>query len=135
MLIKPKITFSTDNTEYHFENLYIVEIEVKNDSSQDYSIFDLKMAVSAFAKIIYMDCNGQDASHEIILKDKIGFEKPCQIADIALNPFNRRNSYHISVYVTCNEGSELTKNDIKYSSKIPAIFSAVEPVTETIAHY
>lgn len=130
--IKPKITFSANGSEFHFENLYIIEIEIQNDGNSDYAEFDLKVTLSSFAKIVYVDCKGQDTSHDITLKNKIDFSSPSTYADFSLNPFNRKNIYYISAYATCDENKELTRRDIKYSSKVSANFNAVEPVTEPI---
>lgn len=126
--VKPKITFTIGGAEFHFENLYIVEIEIQNEGNNDYLEFDLKLTLSPFAKIVYIDCKGQYASHEITVKQKIEFASPSTTADLSLNPFNRKNAFHTTVYVTCEGNKELTRKDVKYSSKISANFNAVESI-------
>ena len=127
--VKPKITFTNGSTEFHFENLYIVETQIRNEGNTDFSNFDLKLTLSPFAKIVYLDCKGQDTSHEAVLKEKIEFASPSMIADLFLNPFNRNNTFHITIYATCESNQPLTKRDIKYSSKTSVNFNAVEAIT------
>jgi hypothetical protein len=132
--VKPKITFTTEGVEFHFENLYIIETQIQNEGNNDYPDFDLKLTLSPFAKLVYVDCKSQDASHEITLKEKIEFASPSMIADLSLNPFNRKNTFHITGYATCEDNKGLTKKDIKYSSKISANFKAVEAITKPILY-
>ncbi|MEI9943614.1 MAG: hypothetical protein WDN26_05280 [Chitinophagaceae bacterium] len=126
--VKPKITFSRGGVESHFENLYIIETQIHNKGNNDYPDFDLKLTLSPFAKIVYLECKGQDTSHEVILKEKIEFASPSMIADLSLTPFNRKNIFHITAYATCEGKQGLTKKDIKYSSKLSANFIAAETV-------
>ena len=48
--VKPKITFVNGGTEFKFENLYIVESQIRNESNTDYTEFDLKLTLCPFAK-------------------------------------------------------------------------------------
>jgi len=125
MLIKPHITFESNQHKFHYPNLYIVETHFFNQSRKAYKKFDLKVELKVPAEIIYIACNGEDGSHEIVPKQAIDFENPAKCVDLDIDPFNRDNVYSISLYVTCTGDEELTRNSIHYSTKIASKFVSI----------
>ena len=123
------ITFSGKNETFHFDNLYLAQIVIQNEGNMDYTEFNFGLTLPNFGNAVNVKSNTQDRHHVVTFKQNIDFGTPSNIIDCTLKPFNRKDKYYISIYVTCSENKTL--HNIDFSSEMPIRFKEIETFTGT----
>ncbi len=124
-----KITFSGVDDNYHFDNLYLVRIEMINEGNKDYPEFNFGITLPDYAKAINIKSSGEDRHHTISVSQNIDFSSPTRIIDCNLTPFNRKDIYNISLFVTCTGNNVISNVDI--STDMPIRFKEIQIISET----
>ena len=115
------ITLSGSTGEYRYDNLYLVQLELFNMGNKDYDNFKFGLTFKD-ASIVSLKGYGEDRHHSITLDQSINLDVPSSLADVTLTPFNRRDKYNLTLYVTQTTGGELMNFDI--SSPLPVKFTS-----------
>jgi len=125
-----KITFSDTTSEsYHFDNLTIAQVEIINSGNKDFDTFEFGLTLKKDTSIINIDVKGTDRHHIITNDPAIDFNNPSKIIDFKLTPFNRKDKYDITLFLTCNNNMI---GELKFSSKLPVKFVDPDSIKKTI---
>ncbi len=99
-----QITFTTVNdASYQYDNICLIDIELKNLGNTDYPEFKLGVNLQ-HGVAINIKTKGGDRHHEAQSHDNVDFGSPNDSFDIILKPFNRTDTYFISVWSTSIDG-------------------------------
>lgn len=127
-----KITFSGATENYHFDNLYIVQMPIVNLGNKDYTEFNFGITLPQGAKAVNIKTKGSDRHHVIEVAQEIDFNTPKDIIDFTLKPFNRNDIYHVSLFITCLNNNNNLEN-ISFSSDMAVKFKEINVIPETTA--
>ena len=108
---------STSGHKYHYTGLATLQLELTNTGNKDITSFDLGVNLPAGATIIGIQHEGPDRYHIVTQKSVISIEHPADYADFVLAPFNRKDTYYITLVVSYN-GDELLRK-VKLSTTQP----------------
>lgn len=118
MLVKPEIVFKSGSRDFRYENIFIIQSQLRNRTNCRHKEFHVNVCVEkASSNIVFASCRGHAAAHDGIIRQHIDFDNPAKVVDIDLNPFNWRDAYDLTLYVSCTSSQRITKDDIKYDSK------------------
>jgi hypothetical protein len=123
-----KITFSGTTENFHFDNLYIVQIPILNEGNKDYSEFNFGITLPESVTAVNLKLKGKDRHHLIEAEQNIDFDSPSNTIDFKLKPFNRKDLYHITLFVTCVNNNIL--EGISFSSNMPVRFKDIAIIPE-----
>lgn len=125
-----KITFSgTTSQNYHFDNLTIAQIEIINSGNKDYESFEFGLSFEDGVSVINYSGKGIDRHHTISSEPNVDFSNPSQIIDLTLKPFNRKDKYEITLFLTNENLDEV--GEIKFSSGLPVKFLDLDTFRKT----
>jgi hypothetical protein len=129
-----KITFSDSKSQdFHFENLSIAQIEIKNNGNIDYEKFEFGITLVKFIAIINLKVSSANRHHSITFEPNINFNQKSNIVDFTLCPFNRKETYEITLFLTSDNKKNIDSTEIlKFSSKYPVKFIDYYIMSKTI---
>ncbi|MBC7981983.1 hypothetical protein H7X65_02815 [Candidatus Parcubacteria bacterium] len=118
-----KISITENDKTYHFENLYIVKIQISIKGNIRFDDLDLIVDMPDSFKILKATPNIKSRAREIEFKSaQPSYENPLSNIDLEINPFNTKDVFSIDlqVYSLQNEILDVssievdTRNDIEF---------------------
>lgn len=104
--LNARLTVTHDGTEHVYSNLFIVSIEIENSGIQDRPSFPFAITLSPADKAIWLECKTADHLHQLISQVDVSPDKPVATIDLKAIPFNREDTYLITLYIVIPTGSE-----------------------------
>lgn len=101
--LQSQITISDGQNTYNYSHLHIVQVEVTNQSRQDFDQFQLGVTLSSHDIVIYIEVQPTDRHHKIKQLSPVTFTSPCSTVDLVLHPFNREDVYRFRLFVITAE--------------------------------
>ncbi|MDI9872600.1 hypothetical protein [Flectobacillus roseus] len=117
-LLNSQVILTGSTQEYKFSKLYTGTIKIVNTGHNDYATFTFGITCPENVKFIHIKPTSNDRHHLADIRDLPSLENQINSFDIALTPFNRKDSYSFDILVT-SVNHDLTENDIKISSSHP----------------
>ncbi|RXF70521.1 hypothetical protein [Arcticibacter tournemirensis] len=124
-----RLTFSGATTNYDFENLFIAQIELENRGNKDWEQFEFGITLPENVYAININAIGKDRHHSINYSPEINFEEKSNVLDIKLHPFNRKDVYSITLFLTSTANG--IDSEITFSSKSAVKFMERDIVATT----
>jgi hypothetical protein len=113
-------SFEYQSESFKFNNLYLIDLKFYNKTIKDFGKFSFGVSLKNNDRIVNLSTVSSDRHHEISIHPNIDFNATSQIVDIDFQPFNRKDIYSISLFVTTEKGI-LESDSIEISTK-EAIF-------------
>jgi len=127
-----RLTVSDRGSDYRFQNLFIVRVALKNTGNSDYDTFDIGITLADGDKAIHVEAVSDDRHHVVRQVTPVGLATAASELDFQLQPFNRRNTYQLNVFVTIPESHD-NPGEVILSSPHPVRFVEPPKVAETAA--
>ena len=126
-----QVILSDKGVVYAFSNLQQVSLEITNGGNVDRANFKFSLSFPESTKIIFVEAKDADRNHRFTAKPEISPSKPVDVLDFEIAPFNRRDVYEVTAYIT--EASGLKIQDIKLTSPAPVLFAYSPSTAEMLA--
>lgn len=101
--LKPQITVQAEGTEYTFNNLYLFRYSLINKGNKDIESFKFGLTLSKNDMPFGLTAEGPDRHHQIIPLTPVTIDPPTLEIDSELRPFNRRDIYAFSFFITIDD--------------------------------
>ncbi len=89
--------------ERTFANLFVALVKISNRGNRDIPEFRFGLTLGKGDAAIYIEANGDDRHHEIRTETEISPNSPSEILDFTCKPFNRGDTYSISIFIVVND--------------------------------
>lgn len=126
------VSIINDGRMYQFQNLFLINIQITNQGNKDILEFPFGITLGPYDKIVYIEKHSSDRFHSINQVQTITPEIASNEIDFILEPFNRRDSYFIKLYVVITEVKDEPEKP-KYGSSYPVKFIKTPTVNEVAA--
>lgn len=101
--LEPQITVQAEGTQYTFNNLYLFRYSLINKGNKDMESFKFGLTLSKSDMPFGLTAEGRDRHHQIIPLRPVTIDPPTLEIDLELKPFNRRDIYSFSFFITIDE--------------------------------
>lgn len=110
----------------------MVNFEIVNKGNRDLQSF--KFGLSYPNKDLVLHCDGQTADRHHIARvlTELGPGLPTTEVDFELAPFNRKDSYTLTLFVVAKGGQEVP-GEFRISSSEPVVFRKAQETAETVS--
>lgn len=125
------IVISDGLKTYQYSNLHTVEVELANQSRQDFDQFEFGITLSSGDTVIYIEAQPIDRHHWIKSISVPTFVRPQPSVDLVLQPFNRNDAYKFRLLVITTEVC-CYPNKIVFSSPLAIRFVDMPTTQETM---
>lgn len=115
---------TNENADFSLKNLYIASIELTNIGNKDFDAFTFQASVTNAALIIAIGESTQGTQHETHYSPIIAPDSPTDKVTIKCDPFNRKDSYTLNLYLTNDEVDDVSIDKIKIDTKHAVNFTA-----------
>lgn len=82
----------------HFDHLYLVQLDIINVGNRDLEEFSFGITFNDSDRILFSQCFAKDRHHAIIGAPTPSITIPLSQIDFKCRPFNRRDSYSVTLY-------------------------------------
>lgn len=130
--LKTEITISVKDSEYKFNNLFLIDIQIVNKGNKDINEFPFGITLFNDDKAVFIESISKDRHHQIDHQTEVSPDKPKSEIDFILKPFNRRDSYSFKLYVVVPERKD-EPSPVKISSSQPVKFVGMPTIGEMIS--
>jgi hypothetical protein len=128
---RSQIEISDGDKTYSYNHLQIAQVQVQNQSKQDFDQFELGITLSSQDVVIHLEVQTSDRHHFVKQLDPFTFSKPKSKADLILQPFNRDDTYTLRLLsITAQPNQRL--GEITFSSPVAVRFVDMPLIEETI---
>lgn len=128
---RSQIEISDGYKTYSYNHLQIAQVQVKNQSKQDFDQFELGITLSSKDAVIHLEVQSPDHHHLVKQVDPFTFTEPKSKADLILQPFNRDDAYTLRLLsITAEPNQRL--GEINFSSPVAVRFVDLPRIQETI---
>ncbi|MBW4541273.1 MAG: hypothetical protein KME43_19360 [Myxacorys chilensis ATA2-1-KO14] len=129
--LRSQIEISDGHKTYSYSNLQIAQVQVKNQSKQDFDQFELGITLSSKDVVIHLEVQSPGRHHLVKQIDPFTFTEPKPKADLILQPFNRDDAYTLRLLsITAEPNQRL--GEINFSSPVAVRFVDLPRIQETI---
>lgn len=97
--LRSRVSITNQETESHYEELQIVEVQVSNESTHDFAEFELGLTLSSEDIAVHIGTEPPDRNHVVKLLKAPSFDQPQSEIDLLLRPFNRDEVYKFHLLV------------------------------------
>jgi hypothetical protein len=126
-----QIEISQGDQTYNYAHLQIAQVQVQNQSQQDFDQFELGITLSSQDGVIHLEVQTPDRHHLVKQLDPSAFSVPKSQADLILQPFNRGDSYTLRLLNITTEANQRL-GEIAFSSPVAVRFVDMPPIEEAI---
>lgn len=130
--LQAKVTISEGESQFEFNNLFLVNIEFSNKGNADVSIFPFGITLSNGDISIYNEVKTRDRHHVFEQITPVSSNEPRSEIDFIIKPFNRSDTCQMKLYIVVKQ-AQTGPSKIQLSSPLPIKFKAVPNIEETIA--
>lgn len=88
---------------YSFKRIAIIRLELQNISNKDYDSFAFGIDLPLGTQGIGLQMETPDRYHNIVPKEGVSIDTPRSQFDFKLEPFNRKESYSITIVASTND--------------------------------
>ena len=128
---RSQIEISDGEQTYSYNHLQIAQVQVQNQSKQDFDHFELGLTLAAEDVVIQLEVQTADRHHLVKQLDPFTFSQPQAKADLILQPFNRDDTYTLRLLsITAQPNQRL--GEITFSSPVAVRFADMPLIEETI---
>ncbi|MBD1853994.1 hypothetical protein [Leptolyngbya sp. FACHB-711] len=124
------ITVSNGENSYNYRDLHTVQVELTNQSRQNFDEFEFGIALASDAAIVHMEVQSPDRHRVVKPITPFSFGQPRSQVDLSLQPFNREDSYTFRLLIIVPEGSS-SLGTVTLSSPEAARFAEL-PTTQEL---
>ncbi|MBD2101044.1 hypothetical protein [Leptolyngbya sp. FACHB-261] len=135
--LRSQITVSDGRRDYKYEDLHVVQVQIANQSRQDFGEYELGITLSSGDVAIYIEGQTPDRQHLVKQLKPLTFAEPQSELDLALRPFNRDDLYQFRLLVVTSEGGkepgpiELTSPQACQLIDMPTVKEAVKEAAKS----
>ena len=128
---RSQIEISDGEQTYSYNHLQIAQVQVQNQSKQDFDHFELGLTLAAEDVVIQLEVQTADRHHLVKQLDPFTFSQPQAKVDLSLQPFNRDDTYTLRLLsITAQPNQRL--GEITFSSPVAVRFADMPLIEETI---
>ena len=128
---RSQIEISDGEQTYSYNHLQMAQVQVQNQSKQDFDQFELGITLSAEDVVIQLEVQTADRHHLVKQLDPFTFSQPQAKVDLILQPFNRDDTYTLRLLsITAQPNQRL--GEITFSSPVAVRFADMPLIEETI---
>lgn len=130
--LQAKVVITSDGRTRTFQNLFVAEIVVVNCGNRDLGQFAFGVTFSDGDKCIHVDDSSLDRHHKVTQTIAASPLTPASEVDFVLEPFNRRDSYTLKLYIVVPEQNP-SPGTISLGTSCPVRFVNMPTVGEQLA--
>jgi len=130
--LKALITISEGEVQHHYQNLFLIDIQIVNKGNCDFESFPFGITLIEGDQVVYVDYKSQDRHHDLRVSTTVSPSSPKNEIDFVLKPFNRRDFYSLKLYTFVLEGKE-KPGPIDISTTEPIRFTDMPTIGELVA--
>lgn len=130
--VRARIAISDGQNTSTFENLFIADVQVVNRGNSGIERFPFGVILAGGDKCVHVERLPPDRHHLIIQETEVTPQDPQSEIDFILDPFNRKDSYLVKLYIVIPEGST-DPQAIELGSSHPIKFVEMPTVAETLS--
>ena len=116
--LQATVTVIKDGVQWPFSNLSLVKVELTNGGNLDRQTFDFGITLPNGQRIISCVGFGSDRHHTVACLSSPSLGNQTSKADFRCDPFNRKDSYTLKLYVT-SDSRAIGRDDIHITSSAP----------------
>ncbi|MEP0914414.1 hypothetical protein NDI45_26275 [Leptolyngbya sp. GB1-A1] len=128
--LQSPITVSKGEKSYNYCDLHTVQVELTNQSRQDFDAFEFGINLASDTAIVHMEVQAPDHHRVVKPITPFSFTQPRSQVDLSLQPFNREDTYTFRLLVVVPEGSS-SLGTVTLSSPEAARFAEL-PTTQEL---
>jgi len=128
--LRSQLILSNGDQSYPYKNLYVVHIEITNESTHNFDEFELGISLEAKAAIIYIEAQAPDRHCVVKTLTPLSFTEPRSQLDMSLQPLNRTDTYRFRMFIVAPE--EFSPSTVVTLSSGEAVRFVSLPSTEEI---
>lgn len=125
-----KVSVSENGEKHEYDNLHELVIDIFNSGNIDRASFEFGISLRPGCEVIFTELTSRDRHHTFsntsIVRPGDGRDE----LDFKVEPFNRKDTYALRLYVISDDG-EVGADDIEFSSSAPVKFKLI-PKTSVI---
>ena len=104
-----------------------------NTGNKDIENFDFGITLDTEISIINVNVKGKDRHHTITYRPEISFNQKSNIIDFNLSPFNRKDTYEITLFLTSDNNLSIEDvSKLEFSSTLPVKFIEIDALSKTL---
>lgn len=127
--LRAKVTIEQDGQQCQFDNLFRLRITITNRGNHDLPEFKFGITADKGDMVIWAEAEGPDRHHTITDLTGVGPMRPCEEVDFCCSPFNRGDTYQISLFMVAPaQRSEPSMPQL--SSPVPVKFTEMPTIGE-----
>jgi hypothetical protein len=124
------VTITEEGQDFKFDTLYLAEINLVNKGNKDFEEFTFGVTLAKNDLAILAVGKSSDRHHQVNATDSPSAAAPRNAIDFAVAPFNRADTYSISLYIVAPAGTE--PGDVLVSSREPVKFVDAPSMSELL---
>lgn len=124
------VTITEKNQDFKFDTLYLAKIILANKGNRDFEKFSFGVTLAKNDLAVRAIATSSDRHHELQSAVWPSPASPQNVIDFTTLPFNRGDTYPISIFITTPAGTEPGK--VQVSSPEPVKFVDVPTVSEQL---
>ncbi len=128
---RSQLEISDGSKTYSYDNLQVVQLQVQNQSRQDFDQFEFGITLSSEDVVVHIEVNSPDRHHVVKHIDSLSFAEPKSKIDLDLQPFNRDDHYTFRLLIITAEPCQ-SLGEINFSSSIAVRFVDMPAIQEAI---
>ena len=128
---RSQIEISNGSKAYSYDNLQVVQVQLQNQSRQDFDQLEFGITLSSDDVIVHIEVNSPDRHHVVKQIDSLSFAEPKSKIDLSLQPFNRDDLYTFRLLGITAEPCQAL-GEINFSSPVAVRFVDMPPIQEAI---
>lgn len=119
-------------TEYQYNSLHQAQIQLSNQSTEDFESFQFGITLSPDDVVVYLESQSPDRHHHLKQLTPVTLSEPTSQIDFILRPFNRGDSYSLRLLIKAAETREepgeiqLTSPEAVRFVNLPTVVELVE---------
>ncbi|MBD2037710.1 hypothetical protein H6F76_22405 [Leptolyngbya sp. FACHB-321] len=130
-LPRAQLELSDGEQTYSYDHLQLAQVQVQNQSKQDFDHFEFGLTLSAQDVVIQLEVQTADRHHRVTQLEPSTFSQPQAQVDLSLQPFNRDDTYTLRLLsITAQPNQRL--GEITFSSPVAVRFVDMPLLEETL---
>lgn len=106
------LTINDQGRDFKFSNLHIAELQIANKGNRDFASFRFGITLSDSDQGILAASKSSDRHHMVEMDHVPSPSFPQKTIDFTLTPFNRRDTYTVTVYVVAPDSQDPSDIDV-----------------------